>query len=600
MANQSQCLDDAPFRGFRTTWGPIPPQVYSEAQRLALEELIAGGRPAFHAFLRREKMRAFLSESEIRAILRAAVAPPGADESSGGSDQSLNASLDCSSLTYFPVQSDVDPPVLELGWPAFVSGSFRGLTRVETHFQPSFGETIYPCKEVVRKQIRSAREVIAIVMDSFTDMDIFSDLQEAWRRRLVPVYILLDQAFLCHFMEMCRNLEFSPEQEHLLIVRTITGNTYYARSGAKIIGSVHEKFMLVDGVRVTTGSYSFTWTDGKLNSSNLLLLSGQVVEHFDLQFRILYAQSKPLNPKLPPSCRNSGAFEHVSSKAAPCKDFTVGNLLRAEFARLSSTPKKLEMEMKLARELRRGRVTAKRPHLSGEEEWHSGPEVLAKPKGINSQSTQTEPLEEKPTAALSDCATQTSISVATTTTQTTTRSRMVGTQTAVLFKTAMTQTDKRENVAVSQDPRVPGQGIPEQRVVSKEAFLDQRVLSKETSPISRKSTSTSSSARSLSSLSSQCSRASSAGSLTSLRSMDYPVNHRTDYFRKLNKEREFHYSVIRSKLNHMVSMLSQKGNVTENYIGCRPMRCNLKPRRQISTSLVNLRDFALYSSNDRF
>lgn len=157
MANQSQCLDDAPFRGFRY-WDPSPPQPYSEAQRLALEELIAGGRVAFLAFLRREKVGAFLSEHEIQAVLRAAVPPPRADESFAA-DPALNTSLDCSSLTYFPAQSDVEPPVLELGWPAFVSGSFRGLTRVEAYFQPSFGETIYPCKEVVRKQIRLAREV---------------------------------------------------------------------------------------------------------------------------------------------------------------------------------------------------------------------------------------------------------------------------------------------------------------------------------------------------------------------------------------------------------------------------------------------------------
>uniref|UniRef100_A0A8D0CD98 Scaffolding anchor of CK1 domain-containing protein n=1 Tax=Salvator merianae TaxID=96440 RepID=A0A8D0CD98_SALMN len=600
MANQSQCLDDVPFRGFRG-WNPSPPQAYSEAQRLALEELIATGRMGFHAFLRREKMRAFLSEPEIRAILRAAVPPPGAaDESAAAAEQSLNASGDCSSLTYFPVQSDVEPPVLELGWPAFVSGSFRGLTRVETYFQPSFGEVIYPCKEVVRKQIRSAREVIAIVMDSFTDMDIFGDLQEACRRRLVPVYILLDQAFLCHFMEMCRNLGFCPDQENMMRVRTISGNTYYARSGAKIIGSVHEKFMLVDGVRVTTGSYSFIWTDGKLNSSNLLLLSGQVVEHFDLEFRILYAQSKPINPKVTPSCRKSDAFEPASNILTPCKDFTVGNLLRAEFARLSSTPKKLERELEMVKELQGDGVSAKRPHLSGEEEWHNDPEIPTKLKGTSNQFTQTEPLEEKSTATLFNCATQTCISVTTATTQTTTRSRMVGTQTAVLFKTAATQTDKRDAMEMVLDQRAPDQKVPVQKVVSKEASPDYKLHPKEISPVSKRSTSTSSSARSLSSLSSQCSRASSTSSLTSLRSMDYVGNHRGDYFRKLNKEREFHYSVIRSKLNHMVSMLSRRGNMAENYIGCRPMRCNLKPRQQISTSLVNLRDFALYTSNDCF
>ncbi|XP_042299474.1 protein FAM83D-like [Sceloporus undulatus] len=593
MANRSQCLEDAPFRAWDPRAPPPPP--YSEAQRLALEELVGGGgRAAFVAFLRREKLRPFLSEPEIQGLLRSArPPPPPPPEESLASQERLNASssLDCSSLTYFPLQSDAEPPVLELGWPGFVSGSFRGLTRVETYFQPSFGESVYPCKEAVRRQIRSAKEVIAIVMDSFTDLDIFGDLQEACRKRLVPVYILLDQAFLTHFMAMCRNLEFCPEQENLMRVRTITGNTYYARSGAKIIGSVHEKFMLVDGVRVTTGSYSFTWTDGKLNSSNLLLLSGQVVEHFDLEFRILYAQSKPIDSKLPSSCRNSGAHEHIANKTTPCKDFTVGNLLRAEFARLSSSPQKLERELLLAKELQglTQRGNAKHPHLSSEEDLHNAPEALAKPKKTVSLSTQTEPLEEKPMTALFSCATQTSISVATATTQTTTRSRMVGTQTTVLFKTATTQTDQKPAVEVAADQTVPEQRPP-----------DQRVPSKEGSPVSRKSTSTSSSGWSVSSLSSQCSRASSAGSLSSLRSMDYSVNHRGDYFRKQNKEREFHYSVIRCKLNHMVSMLSRRGNIVDNYIACHPMRCNLKPRHQISTSLINLRDFALYTSNDCF
>ncbi len=38
-------------------------------------------------------------------------------------------------------------------------------------------------------------------------------------------------------------------------VRSITGSTYYMRSGARITGKVHERFMLIDGNRVATGSY---------------------------------------------------------------------------------------------------------------------------------------------------------------------------------------------------------------------------------------------------------------------------------------------------------------------------------------------------------
>lgn len=56
-------------------------------------------------------------------------------------------------------------------------------------------------------------QVIALVMDAFTDIDIFSDLQDAFNNRKVPVYILLDQDSLPHFLEMCDNLGVCPEQE---------------------------------------------------------------------------------------------------------------------------------------------------------------------------------------------------------------------------------------------------------------------------------------------------------------------------------------------------------------------------------------------------
>lgn len=100
------------------------------------------------------------------------------------------------------------------------------------------------------------------------------------------------------------DLKVHPEQEKLMTVRTITGNIYYARSGTKVVGKVHEKFTLIDGIRVATGSYSFTWTDGKLNSSNLVILSGQVVEHFDLEFRSCTPSQSPSAPNSCPTSRS--------------------------------------------------------------------------------------------------------------------------------------------------------------------------------------------------------------------------------------------------------------------------------------------------------
>lgn len=50
-------------------------------------------------------------------------------------------------------------------------------------------------------------------MDVFTDIDIFRDLQEICREQGVAVYILLDQALLSHFLDMCMDLKVHPEQE---------------------------------------------------------------------------------------------------------------------------------------------------------------------------------------------------------------------------------------------------------------------------------------------------------------------------------------------------------------------------------------------------
>lgn len=121
-------------------------------------------------------------------------------------------------------------------------------------------------------------------------------------------------------------------------VRTITGTNYYMRSGARITGEVHERFMLIDGNRVATGSYRFNWTDGKLNSSNLIELSGQITEKFDEEFRILYAQSQPINTRGPPSVRNSGIFEHLLIKQSATSSPHLASERPVEHVCLTSTP----------------------------------------------------------------------------------------------------------------------------------------------------------------------------------------------------------------------------------------------------------------------
>ncbi|KAM8920336.1 protein FAM83D [Lycaon pictus] len=580
MAQRREGLDELPASCLSPCGPPNPAELYSEARRLALEELVAGGPDAFEAFLRRERLGRFLSREEVRAVLRAAEGP-GRGGAAAGPEDSFGSSLDCSSGTYFPEQSDLEPPPLELGWPAFYRGAYRGATRVEAHFQPRGAGSGGPhgCKDALRQQLRAAREVIAVVMDVFTDIDIFKDLQEISRKQGVAVYILLDQALLSQFLDMCMDLKVHPEQEKLMTVRTITGNTYYARSGTKIVGQVHEKFTLIDGIRVATGSYSFTWTDGKLNSSNLVILSGQVVEHFDLEFRILYAESKPISSKLLSDFQISGRFDHLVDRKPLAKELTLGGLLRLRLARLSSTPKKAELGYEAPAE---GKAEARRHDSESStvsDEDLNG--LRDKPEGrrMTEAATQTEPGEEAPAVSRSDVATQASMATACAGTQTMVTTRAATSQTVVRSTSATTQTDVDENVLFSQGTQ-----------------------SKEGSPVSRMSVSRSSSLRSSSSVSSQGSVASSLGSQASSRAADLvPSGHAKfwgtphldlclrDSFRNLNQERQFHFAGIRSRLNNMLSMLSRRTFLTENYLGFHSGNVT-----RASVNLLAVRDIALY------
>lgn len=58
-------------------------------------------------------------------------------------------------------------------------------------------------------------QVIAIVMDMITDPQILQDLMDAASRRSVPVYILLDEQGVPHFLDMCSRLQIG--SQHLRV-----------------------------------------------------------------------------------------------------------------------------------------------------------------------------------------------------------------------------------------------------------------------------------------------------------------------------------------------------------------------------------------------
>lgn len=66
-------------------------------------------------------------------------------------------------------------------------------------------------------------QVIAIVMDMLTDLHILQDLMDAASRRSVPVYIVLDDQGVPHFLDMCQRLQIGSLH---LRVRELNGHFY--------------------------------------------------------------------------------------------------------------------------------------------------------------------------------------------------------------------------------------------------------------------------------------------------------------------------------------------------------------------------------------
>ncbi|KAI1896120.1 hypothetical protein AGOR_G00091540 [Albula goreensis] len=287
--SQIQCLDDN-----HVNWRlneSKPEFFYSEDQRLALEALIQEGRDAFEKHIQEHKVRQFLSEIELEKLSRTAEEyKPGSEHLKGdGVGDSEDGAV---SLQYWPERSDISIPNLDMGWPDY--SSYRGVTRVNVYTQPPMeGQT--HIKEVVRKTIVQAQKVIAVVMDLFTDVDIFKDLLDASFKRKVAVYIILDVGGVPHFLSMCERAGMHRGHLKNLRVRCCGGSEFYTRSSRKVRGSLSQKFMFVDGDRTVCGSYSFTWTGSRLDKNLITVLTGQAVETFDKQFRELYLMSRGVN-----------------------------------------------------------------------------------------------------------------------------------------------------------------------------------------------------------------------------------------------------------------------------------------------------------------
>ncbi|XP_029926832.1 protein FAM83H isoform X2 [Myripristis murdjan] len=282
MAHRSQCSSagDNPLDP-----NYLPPH-YREEYRLAIDALVEDDLEGYYQFLQKEDVVDFLATSEIEHIQRTIQVP----QKSSHPERYVESLGDGSSDTYWPIHSDLEAPGLDLGWPQL--HRFIGPTEVTTLVNPA--EPDMPTiKEQARRLIKNAQQVVAIVMDMFTDVDIFADILNAAMRN-VAVYVLLDEQNAHHFVNMVSNCRVNLESVQFLRVRTVSGITYHCRSGRTFKGQMMDRFLLTDCRAVLSGNYSFMWSFEKIHRCLAHLFLGQLVSTFDEEFRILFAQSQPL------------------------------------------------------------------------------------------------------------------------------------------------------------------------------------------------------------------------------------------------------------------------------------------------------------------
>ncbi|XP_005627548.1 protein FAM83B [Canis lupus baileyi] len=257
---------------------------YKEWYRVAIDALIEHGLEAYQEFLAKERVSDFLAEEEINYILKNV--QKVAQSTAHSTDNSYDDTS--SSGTYWPIESDVEAPNLDLGWPYVMPGLLGG-THIDLLFHPPRAQLL-TIKETIRKMIKEARKVIALVMDIFTDVDIFKEIVEASTRG-ISIYILLDESNFNHFLNMTEKQGCQVQRLRNIRVRTVKGQDYLSKTGAKFHGKLEQKFLLIDCQKVMYGSYSYMWSFEKAHLSMVQIITGQLVESFDEEFRTLYARS---------------------------------------------------------------------------------------------------------------------------------------------------------------------------------------------------------------------------------------------------------------------------------------------------------------------
>ncbi|XP_068599107.1 protein FAM83E [Brachionichthys hirsutus] len=244
MSNsQEQSLDENAV--FLPVIEASPEFRHCEKERQAVERLLSEGPEAFYSSIDTEFSSCFLSSEEVREIASWAQNYSSSRLQVQGCMREDASEMEVFSSSYFPSNSDIPTPDLQLGWPEQSSRVQKDRLTVYTS-PPAEGEP--PVREIIRQNLQEAGKVIAIVTDRLTDGAIIGDLQSAASRG-VPVYIILNQRSIQGSFTLNRLRH--PNMQ----VRVLGGKTFCSRTGRMVVGEMKNKFLLVDLMTVIHGSY---------------------------------------------------------------------------------------------------------------------------------------------------------------------------------------------------------------------------------------------------------------------------------------------------------------------------------------------------------
>lgn len=133
--------------------------LHCEKERRAVERLLNAGPEAFYSSIGTERSGCFLSSEEVSQISNWAQdyrSNPQQVQSQQVNGEEGSSDMEDICSTYFPSQSDIPAPNLDLGWPEEVPMVPNGSVKVHTS-PPAEGQP--PVRQIIRRHLQKAGQV---------------------------------------------------------------------------------------------------------------------------------------------------------------------------------------------------------------------------------------------------------------------------------------------------------------------------------------------------------------------------------------------------------------------------------------------------------